>query len=149
MLRFRYALIGALACLLVASAAGGSDSVAAASESAPQIQLPLDGLSAEWSVEPARMQFATSLCSPVFSRLVWTSWGKTGARAHGQGLFPSLVTSALDCYTAAKEARPEKTHIVLSRPRECEGHQIFTRIGWRARGVHRHVILGCGPPAAS
>jgi hypothetical protein len=143
MLRSRYAVIGALMCLFVLPAAAGTGSAAAATSGLPQIQLPLGGPVFEWRVEPARMQFATSLCSPVFSKLVWTSWGRTGARAHGQGLFPFLVHSAPDCATAAKQASPEKTSIVLSRPRECDGNWIFTRIGWRARGVHQHLILEC------
>jgi hypothetical protein len=139
-----YGLVAVVMVLAVAVAGGGASSLAAGSEPLPRIGLPL-GYTSELRVEPARMGFATSLCSPVFSKLVWESWGQTGARGHGQGLFPLLDSHAEDCYTAAKQARPEATRIVLSRPRECEGETVFTRIGWKARGVHRHLILECVP----
>jgi hypothetical protein len=132
----------AVAIFLFAVLVVGGSASAAVSETLPQIEFPI-GAPTAWQIEPARIQFGTSLCSPVFSKLAWSSWGRTGARARGRGLFPLLGNASEDCYTAAKRARPESVRLVLSRPRDCEGHTVFTRIGWRARGIHRHLVVEC------
>jgi hypothetical protein len=92
----------------------------------------------EFLIKPAMLSLGASACAPYFSNLRWTSYGRSGARAEGTGLFP--VKGASDCAEAADLARPELTRIVLSSAHYCEGRLIFMRIGWQARGVHGHTV---------
>ncbi len=71
------------------------------------------------------------------------SYGVGGGRAVGRGIFPVLHPYPDDCDKAYYRARPKRVHIVVSRPEWCEGHQTFTRIGWRAHDEHSHYVTIC------
>ncbi len=112
--------------------------VGAASE-LPKVPVASFSTPTEYLIKPATLSLGASACAPYFSDLRWTSYGRSGARAEGTGLFP-VIGAAADCAEAANLARPKPVRIVLSSAHYCEGRLIFMRIGWRARGVHAHTV---------
>jgi hypothetical protein len=114
-----------------------SPAIAAASE-LPKVPVASFSTPTEYLIKPAMISLGASACAPYFENLRWTSYGRTGARAEGTGIFP--VRGAADCAEAASLARPRRVSIVLSSPHYCEDHLIYLRIGWRARGVHDHTV---------
>jgi hypothetical protein len=113
-------------------------SVGAASD-LPKVPVASFSAPTEYVIKPSTLSLGASACAPYFSNLRWTSYGRTGARAEGVGLFP-VIGAAANCAEAANLARPKPVRIVLSSAHYCEGRLIFMRIGWRARGVHAHTV---------
>lgn len=109
----------------------------------PEVPIITFGAPREWRLQPSHIAMGDSACAPYFSKLRWVSYGATGARARGIGLFPRLKPYPDSCDAALMRARPKRTRLVLSRPRYCEGHLTFTRIGWRARSEHAHYTTSC------
>jgi len=120
-----------LSTLLPASSAGAAGEL-------PKVPAASFSTPTEYLIKPATLSLGASACAPYFSDLRWTSYGRSGARAEGTGLFP--VKGAQDCAEAAELARPKPVRIVLSSAHFCEGRLIFMRIGWQARGVHAHTV---------
>jgi hypothetical protein len=110
----------------------------------PEVPTITFGGPREWQVKPKRIDMGDSACAPIFSKLRWVSYGPGRARARGQGVFPHLDAASEDCETALERARLKATRLILSRPRFCYGHLMFTRIGWRAPGEHAHFTTTCG-----
>jgi hypothetical protein len=96
----------------------------------------------EYQIKPYAISLGPSACAPYLKNLRWQSYGGTGARAIGTGLFPAK--GAVDCAEAAEMAQALPVSVVLSAPAYCNGHFVFTRIGWRARGNHSHAVAYCG-----
>jgi hypothetical protein len=114
--------------------AAGAD----ATNELPKVPVATFSTPSEYLIKPATISLGASACAPYFSNLRWRSYGRTGARAVGTGLFP--VKGASDCIEAANLARPEPVRIVLSSAHRCEGRLIFMRIDWQAEGVHAHMV---------
>jgi hypothetical protein len=129
-----------VALLLVAAALplSGAD---AASE-LPQVPVASFSSPTEYQIKPYAISLGASACAPYLKNLRWQSYGRTGARATGTGLFPAK--GAMDCAEAAGMAQALPVSVVLSDPADCNGHLVFTRIGWRARGNHSHAVTYCG-----
>jgi len=111
---------------------------AGAASQLPKVPVASFSAPTEYLIKPATISLGASACAPYFSNLRWTSYGRSGARAEGTGLFP--VKGASNCAEAANLARPKPVRIVLSSAHYCEGRLIFMRIGWQARGVHAHTV---------
>jgi hypothetical protein len=111
---------------------------AGAASGLPKVPVADFSTPSEYLIKPATISLGASACAPYFTNLRWTSYGRSGARAEGTGLFP--VKGAKDCVEAADLARPQPVHIVFSSPHYCEGRLIFMRIGWSARGIHAHTV---------
>jgi hypothetical protein len=111
---------------------------AGAASELPKVPVADFSTPSEYLIKPATISLGASACAPYFTNLRWTSYGRSGARAEGTGLFP--VRGSQDCAEAADLARPQPVRIVVSSPHYCEGRLIFMRIGWRARGIHAHTV---------
>jgi hypothetical protein len=127
-----------LCLVLVIAAVGIPASTAGAAGELPKVPAASFSTPTEFLIKPAKLSLGASACAPYFSNLRWTSYGRSGARAEGTGLFP--VKGASNCAEAANLARPEPATIVLSSAHYCEGRLIFMRIGWQGRGVHAHTV---------
>jgi hypothetical protein len=125
-----------LALFLVAAALPLSG--AGAAIELPKVPVASFSTPSEYLIKPATISLGASACAPYFKDLRWTTYGRSGARAEGTGLFP--VRGAKTCIEAANLARPQPVRIVLSSPHYCEGRLIFMRIGWEARGAHAHTV---------
>lgn len=112
---------------------------AGAASELPKVPVASFSTPTEYLIKPATLSLGASACAPYFSNLRWTSYGRSGARAEGTGLFP-VIGAAANCAEAANLARSKPVRIVLSSAHYCEGRLIFMRIGWRARGVHAHTV---------
>ncbi len=128
-----------LLCLaLLTVTVGIPTSTAGAAGELPKVPAASFSTPTEFLIKPAKLSLGASACAPYFPSLRWTSYGRSGARAEGTGLFP--VKGASNCAEAANLARLVPARFVLSSAHYCEGRLIFMRIGWQARGVHAHTV---------